>query len=159
MAIYEVYVPDRSAGAHRAESARFLKDRVSILALILPLVWLAWHRLWLAFAAYFVFSTVLTGFGATSYAPTVIAFSFLPGIYLLLEGHNLIAGKWESQGYQMIDLVEAESVESAELRWLARQNLSASVASPVEGPVTAGPASVWQKQKDDSPNFGLFAED
>ena len=97
----------------------------------------------------------LTGFGPPSYAPTVITFSFLPGIYLLLEGHNLIAGKVKSQGYQMIDLVEAELVEDAELRWLARHFL-ASVASPRPGNrQVLGHLGCERRQ----PDFGLFAED
>ena len=49
-------------------NARFLKDRASLLALIIPAVWLFWHRLWLAFAVYLVFAFFLAAIGATEYA-------------------------------------------------------------------------------------------
>jgi len=159
MAIFEVYADERSDNETRAEGVRFLKDRVSIFALIVPLIWLLWHRLWLALAAYLVFSAAIAGLGATSYASAVIALSFLPGVYLLLEGHNLIADKWEAQGYQLVDLVEADSVENAELRWLARQEISAVGTRPTITPEPAASRKVWPPIKDDRPEFGLFSED
>ena len=167
MAVYEVYIPpadrrptDRT-GARRAIDARYVADRASVLALILPFVWLLWHRLWFWFVAYLLAAFFLSALEATSLAVLGAALTFLPGLYIYLEGPNMIAGKLELQGWRLAGLVEAANEDAAAARWLERvetvpgilptaeeRSPSTPDRKPVPRPVAAA----------DRPEFGLFAE-
>ncbi len=176
MAIFEVYLPERairadSGGVEPAQiqqslraddlmDVRFLGDRVSLLALVFPAIWLVWHRLWWAFAAYLIFAFAIAGLGMTDFAAAMAALSFLPGIYVFLEGANLIADKWQRSGYVLAGLVEADALEDAELRWFFANGPG---ARPMQNPFVAranlaGRGTAPQSAQD-RPEFGLFAED
>ena len=160
MAIFEVYVPENATAQERALDARLLGERASILALILPFVWLAWHRLWFALGVYVLFTIALAGIGASDYAAAATAFSFLPGIYLFLEGNNLISAKWKLDGFHLADVVEGDTHENAELRWIARQQLTGNGQNLSGGKKPSGTVSGLNNTPvDDRAEFGLFAED
>lgn len=168
MSIYEVYMPESEAHGNSITGrglvqARFLAERASIVALIVPGIWLIWHRLWWALAGYILFAVAIAGLGATQWATATVAFTLLPGIYFLLEGPNWIADKWQREGYALAGLVEADNRQDAELKWLARQDLSelkASALAPLVPP-TLQPVGtrVWSQSREDRADFGLFAED
>ena len=88
MAIFEVYELEmfEPSQSKPASLARFARDKVSVIALILPGIWLLYHRLWIEFGLYLVFSALLFAISITPYSPAVMALTFLPGVYLFLEG-------------------------------------------------------------------------
>ena len=114
MAIYTVYTPpDGDAG-----KARFVRDGVNVVALVIPAIWLLWQRLWLWLLVYILLALAiglasrLIGAGATLLA-------ILPGFYLLLEGNELVRARLERHGWQLADVVEAPNQADAELRFFA----------------------------------------
>ena len=165
MAVYEVYIPPAGdAGGGNAENARYVADRASVLALIFPFVWLLWHRLWFWLAAYVLVAFFLSALGATSLAVLGAALTFLPGLYIYLEGPNMIANKLELQGWRLAGLVEAANEDAAATRWLERvetvPGILASAGSVESGSLPVAPnRPVRLGQAVDRPEFGLFAED
>lgn len=138
MAIYSAYLPPRENMENPAETFRLVSDAKAPLALIFPPFWLAWHRLWLPLMAYAVIMIAI-GILAAAYPSTPVFYlSALPGLYLLLEGNSLIAGKLERQGWRFAGVVDAENREDAELRFLV-QNEQALVASEPKKPVIPSP--------------------
>lgn len=164
MAVYEVYIPpaDR-AGGEPARSARYVADRASVLALIFPFVWLLWHRLWFWLAAYVLVAFFLSALGATSLAVVGAALTFLPGLYIYLEGPNMIAGKLELQGWRLAGLVEAANEDAAATRFLERVETTPGIlpeeAMGSNPQPLASQRPVLQRAASDRPEFGLFAED
>jgi hypothetical protein len=148
MATYIVMEP---AADRRGEAAIFIRDGFAPLAVILPALWLLWHRLWfeaalalcaglaLAGAAVWLNSENLAGIG-----------SILIGIYVALEGGTLKTAAARRRGFEDAAIVEASSASEAEERYY-RSRLSAQ-----EPPVLA--VSVPSAQRQPSiPGAGLFA--
>lgn len=163
MAVYEVYIPpaDRSDG-EPALNARYVADRASVLALIFPFVWLLWHRLWFWLAAYMLVAFFLSALGATSMAVLAATLTFLPGLYIYLEGPNMIAGKLELQGWRLGGLVEAANEDAAATRWLERVQTTPGILKAAEDrslPAPARKTALRSAMPTDRPEFGLFAED
>lgn len=163
MAVYEVYIPPAgSKVGNSAANARYVADRVSVLALIFPFIWLLWHRLWFWLAVYLLVAFFLSTLGTTNLAILGAALTFLPGLYVYLEGPNMIAGKLEYQGWQLAGLVEAANEDAAAARWLERMGTTPQAASPArtsETPVPPASANWRPASATDRPEFGLFAED
>src|SRR5690606_16622628 len=63
MASYIVLEP-AEAGTEKAEAAVLIRDGFSVLALILPLIWFLWHRMWLEAVAFLAIGLAVGGLGA-----------------------------------------------------------------------------------------------
>lgn len=143
-------VMDREGKAPGSET-EFVRDRFSVIAFVVPVIWLAWHRLWIeavvALAAAVGLAALGTVAGFQSTAPLL---SFLVSIFVAIEGPQLRVAALERRGYRQIATVEADNASEAELRHFAGSDLSdrASVptvdksASPAaaKGPWNSGPA-------------------
>ncbi|MEZ5872984.1 MAG: DUF2628 domain-containing protein [Nitratireductor sp.] len=114
MATYTVHTPPGEQGE---EKLRFLSDGVSVLALIVPAIWLLWHRLWFVFIAYLLVAASLAVYGVMASDPSATVLSAIPGLYLFLEGNQLRRRKLEQSGWTQEGVVEASSLDEAELRW------------------------------------------
>jgi hypothetical protein len=122
MAIYTVHLPDSG----NVEHARFIREGASVFALILPLVWLIWQRLWLALTGYVA---VLVAVSATAiYAGETIAglLSLVPALFLFVEGNQFIRRRLERAGWQFAGVVDATSAVDAEIRYFGQQSQSHS---------------------------------
>ena len=82
MATFLVLIPP--GGRPKDERARFVRDRFSWIAFLLPVLWLLWHRAWLAAAL--AFAVQALGLAVTGHS----AFG-LAGIVLCLAVHLLVA--------------------------------------------------------------------
>ena len=153
MAIYEIYA---SGGPGQV---RFVRDRGNVIALVFPAVWLAWHRLWYALAIYLCVAFFFFALGSTHWASITALFSFIPGLYLFLEGPNLLAMKCRKAGYQFIDVMEADSLEAAELKWFVKHPVSAAAGNKPESGVSGNVPPLRSPSGVDRPDFGLFAEE
>lgn len=154
MAIYEIYANNNR------EQTRFVRDKGAFLALVFPVIWLAWNRLWFALVVYLCFAGFFLAIGNTSWAVIAGIFSFLPGLYLFLEGPVLLAQKHQRDGLQLVDVIDADSFAAAELKWFSKpasQNSPKFVTDPTIGPGVATP--LISKSVTDRPEFGLFAEE
>ena len=151
MAIYEIYA------SNNPELTRFVRDKNSIIALIFPAIWLAWNRLWFGLAIYLTIAFFFFAISTTSWAVIAGAFSFIPGLYLFLEGSNLLASKHQGSGLNFKGVIEADSFESAELKWFSKpENCEVAEVAQVQVPLAHVPA---QKSVSEKADFGLFAEE
>ncbi|MFC0244719.1 DUF2628 domain-containing protein [Falsochrobactrum ovis] len=103
---------------HRAEKTVFIKDGFSVLALILPVVWLLINRLW--FEAFCVLALIiLLGFAGTllGNANAGPLLSLLLSLFVALEGSNWKIMKLRRKGYHESATIDAPNLDEAEIRY------------------------------------------
>ncbi|WP_066473080.1 DUF2628 domain-containing protein [Bosea sp. WAO] len=157
MAFYQVLIPPPGAGGLREEieQARVLPESFTWSAFLFGGVWLLLKRLWLVF---FVYALVWAGI---VYLQRQFGFSFAAvslshlalGIFLGLEGQNLIARKLMRKGWRLVDVVEAADLSSAERRFFERALPAGEPPRPV-APSSAPPRFA----SGPTPVIGLFPE-
>ncbi|MEQ1940997.1 DUF2628 domain-containing protein [Mesorhizobium sp. VNQ89] len=141
MAIYVVMEPPGASEDEAAERAVMVRDGFSLIAFILPLVWLLWHRLWIEAFVAFVASVVLMALGETTgFAFAGAALSLLVSLFVALEGPALRIAALRRRGWCEWGVVEGDSAAEAEIRYLAGED-----EGRVAGPWTAEPrpAPAW----------------
>ena len=161
MAIYSVYLPPEAGNDASVptmsdadiDRIAFLPDGKALLALIAPAIWLIWQRLWLILAVYvlaMVALVVLAQFGNSQLGSFL---SVLPGLFLFLEGREMIHRRYERQGWRFDGVIEAGDEKTAELRYFSDQDYAPKPAKPEKqaAPLFAKPI------KQVAP-FGLFPE-
>lgn len=137
MAIYSVLEPPET-GDTGFEKAVVIRDGFSVVALIAPLLWFLWHRMWLEALVIFIVST---GLGVLSMIPgleAAPAVGILVSLFVGLEARNLRAGSFRRRGWKDWGVVAASSYKEAELRYmteaLANRSESHSAAVPASIP-------------------------
>lgn len=145
MARYVIMRHIDPAPSGRRQPVIALRDEWTILAFILPVIWLLWHRLW--FAAFLVLGAIVAlGFLTLepAYQSIVLPANLLLNLFVGLEANGWRIAKARSQGYTIVDVVDAGSREEAELRFArgaAKAERSdepspvASESGPYGGPV------------------------
>ena len=133
MATYLVYTPPAGSPVVSTAEARFLTDGKSVFALILPLLWLVWHRLWIWLCLYLVLVVAITLLADLTGNMFIAALSALPAIFFFLEGEKLRGRKLERDGWNLAGIVEAGGSEEAEQRFFANLAVDAGQQTrPVE---------------------------
>lgn len=156
MAFYTVMIPPPGSGGRieEIERARLLPETFSWWALLLSGLWLLAHRLWLATLLFLLL------WGGLVYAQSRFGLNgnlmmlahLAIGLFLGLEGRNLIARKLARQGWRLADVVEARDLAEAERRFFERA-LAGETASPRPLPAPARP-----RESGPLPVIGLFPE-
>lgn len=147
MASYVVMMPPDDG---RGEDALFVRDGFAPLALVLPVVWFLWHRLWLWAAAFLVIAIVANvmmerdGLFYAGLALSVCA-SFFAG----LEAQALRVAARERQGWRVAAVIDAPDAGAAEAMFFASPHLAAAPA-PAEAE-TIGPHRVSQRPLPQAP--------
>jgi len=156
MATYGVYLPPLGMTGNSVDGFRLLRDGKSVFALVVPLIWLIWHRLWLPLMVYLLASAAILALFMASTHVSVAVLSLLPGFYLFLEGPELLRAKLERAGWRYATVVEAQNEEEAELRFLKSTGAATTYKSqsPHRSRVTAIPA---RPARPDVP-AGIFPE-
>lgn len=121
MTTYTVYLPPEDSMKNMEEEFHLIPDAKATLALIFPPFWLAWHKLWLPLMAYFVVIAAIIILAFLNPSIAVSYLSILPGLYLLLEGYQLVRNTLEDKGWRYAGIVEGENMEEAEIRFLMGQ--------------------------------------
>ncbi len=122
MIAFNIYQPPIGESDPDGSAIKFLPDGKSWIAAFVPPLWLIWNRLWWALGVYLAFSAVIVLLAITSFREAAIILSALPGLYLLLEGHELVRQKYESKGWVHTGVIHGSNLEDAELRYfLSRQ--------------------------------------
>ncbi|MBO6900984.1 MAG: DUF2628 domain-containing protein [Rhizobiaceae bacterium] len=114
MASYVVMEPSSRADGE----TRFVRDGFSFVALILPFIWLLWHRMWVE--ALLVFAVVMAlGVGGelAGLQDVAMGLSLLISIYVALEGASLRVAALRRQGWREAGIVEASNEDEAMLRY------------------------------------------
>jgi len=118
MTTYTVYLPPDDMLEGSQEEFRLVPDAKATLALLFPPFWLAWHRLWLPLMVYIVVLAAIILLAVLSPSIAVSYLSILPGLYLLLEGYQLVSNKLERDGWRYAAIVDGENREEAEIRFI-----------------------------------------
>jgi Protein of unknown function (DUF2628) len=128
MPVYTVHAPvTNSADVSATDRFAFVRDGFHFWAAVLGVVWLAWHRLWLALIGWLVLTTAIDvamiRFGI---AGTVIFFvDLLLALLLGFEAASLERWTLSRRHWRQLDIVVADDEEAAERRffdrWTARQ--------------------------------------
>lgn len=133
----------------RADETVFVPDRFVLTAFIAPVLWLAWHRLWVEALAALAAGLALGAVGSFHDGPVALL-GLLVGAYVGLEGSALRIAALERRGYRQAGIIEAANVAEAELRYLAAQRYDRAPSPAPRGPA---PARV---PGGEAPMFGLI---
>lgn len=148
MASFVVLEPVDARGP---EDAVFVRDGFSFLAFLVPVIWLAFHRVWVAAGVALVLSLVI-GFGASAIglggAGNVLL--LLLSVYFGLEGNALRIAALRRRGHADRGVVEAADMAEAELRYFAPG------AGPEPAPPLAMRAALRARPAPAGPSMGLF---
>ncbi len=119
MAIYQVFIPPGGS----TEKARFVRDGFSMPAFLFTLFWTLWHRMWLVaallLAVFAGLSIAASRFGLDPALASVIQAAI--ALLLGLEAANLRSFALRRAGHAPAGLVEASTLESAELAFFMAQ--------------------------------------
>jgi hypothetical protein len=128
MPVYTVHGPTTN-GADFATTDRFafVRDGFHFWAAVLGVVWLAWHRLWLALLGWIMLMAIID-FGMVKLgvgAGTILLVDILLALLLGFEAASLERWTLSRRNWRQLDIVVADDAESAERRffdrWTARQ--------------------------------------
>jgi hypothetical protein len=98
----------------------FVRDEFSFLALVFPLVWLLWYRLWFAALMLFLLSGALGLVGEFLAPGAAIGFAgIVVSFFVALEGPSWRIARYRRDGYVDAGTIVAPGLEEAELRWFA----------------------------------------
>ena len=110
-------MPPESRPDRDIASAVYLPDNRAWFAAIAPPIWFIWHRLWWGLMVYGAYLAIVFMLLLTPWLYAVILLSAIPGIYLFLEGHELVRQQYENQGWWQIGVVQANGEDDAVLRY------------------------------------------
>ena len=113
-------IPDRTQ--EEVEKARLLPERFVWSGLYFGVLWLLGKRLWLAtLLAACVYAGLFYARSRFGLSNGAIFFSHLAiGLFVALEGNNLVARKLARKGWRLADVVEARTLPEAERRYFER---------------------------------------
>lgn len=118
MASYVVMEPPGSGGEKSAE-AKFVRDGFFFPALLIPVLWMLWHRMWLEAGLVFLAAAI---FGAMAERSEMGVLGVVLGLGLAVftgfEGAALRIASLRRKGWTETAVVEAQSAADAELRYL-----------------------------------------
>ncbi|THD70998.1 MAG: DUF2628 domain-containing protein [Bradyrhizobium sp.] len=127
MPVYTVHAPvTANAGVAATDRFVFVRDGFHFWAFVLGLVWLAWHRLWLALIGWIVVIGAMD-FGMTAAGAgrmTVFAANVLIALLLGFEAASLQRWTLSRRNWRQLDIVVADDEESAERRFFDRWTAS-----------------------------------
>jgi Protein of unknown function (DUF2628) len=128
MPVYTVHAPiANSADLAATDRFAFVRDGFHFWAAVLGVVWLAWHRLWLALTGWIVLMAALD-FGMMKLGvggEAVLLVDILLALLLGFEAATLERWTLSRRNWHQLDIVVADDEEAAERRffdrWTARQ--------------------------------------
>ena len=128
MPVYTVHAPTTNAADFAAtDRFAFVRDGFHFWAAVLGVVWLAWHRLWLALLGWIVLMAIID-FGMVKLGVgggTILLVDTLLALLLGFEAASLERWTLSRRNWRQLDIVVADDAEAAERRffdrWTARQ--------------------------------------
>ena len=154
MASWIVMEPAGGGRAGKAAEATFIRDGFSLLAFLLPPLWLLWHRLWIEAALAAGVLVLAAGLPhLTGFAVAAPLLWLLVSLFVGLEGNALRIAALGRRGWRNWGVVEAGNLDDADAHYIA-ENASTEAdasdhmptslpsANSVAAPVTGGPVGL-----------------
>ena len=138
MTVYSVYeppVPETDMIA-RADRLAFVREGFSWVALLVPLVWLLYHRMWIEFVVLIlVYVGLQLAFGGDAQGQALTAWAVLAiSVLFAFEANDLRTASLERRGYRLAGVVSGRDRVEAEraffVKWLPEQERIAPVTLP-----------------------------
>jgi Protein of unknown function (DUF2628) len=149
------FVVMQSPGSEGEERTQFIRDGFSIVAFVLPFVWLAWHRLWIEALLVFAVAVLLGVLGEmTALGGALSPLMTFLGLYIAVDGAALRVAALNRREWREKGVVEADNLDDAETRWFADGGLHEPPA-PEQTPLP--PALPRPSTKTAGPALGLLA--
>ncbi len=138
MQIYSIFEPVNGAAAlDDPRSVIFLKEGFSWPAMIVPLLWMLYHRMWLVAVGYVVLSggVAMLGqlFGSNETSAAIIGFGF--GLIVAFEANGLRRWYLQRSGYRQVATVAEKNLPLAEARYFAARPVTPPAQTPPPPPV------------------------
>ena len=140
MPVYTVHAPSANGGDIRAaDEFIFVRDGFHLWAAILGVIWLAWHRLWIATLGWIVLMTVIdvAMVQLRLGAGTVFLVDGLLALLLGFEASSLRRWSYSRRNWRQLDIVVADDLEAAERRFFERWSTRRAAGSS-QPPVDRG---------------------
>ena len=110
-----------AAEAQWGQKITAIRDGFSFFAFSLPMVWLIYHKLWRAFAAFMLlqimFIWLVAAYGEQG-ALWLFGGNIIISLYIGLEAHRIRSAPILRQNYQMVARYDSSSAERAVARYL-----------------------------------------
>jgi Protein of unknown function (DUF2628) len=139
MPVYTVHAPTaNSADLRVTDGFIFIRDGFHLWAAILGVIWLAWHRLWIAMLGWIVLMSAIdiAMVQLRFDASTIFLVDVLLALLLGFEASSLRRWTFSRRNWRQLDIVVADDVEAAERRfferWSTRQRSSSNSQPPVD---------------------------
>ncbi|BAB51535.1 DUF2628 domain-containing protein [Mesorhizobium japonicum] len=116
MATYVVMEPP--SRSEKVDATAFVRDGFTWLGLLVPPLWLAWHRLWIEAGLAFVVMGLLSMAGENlglGLASSLL--SLLVSFYIGLEGQGLRIAALRRRGWHEWGVVQAGRLDDADIRY------------------------------------------
>ena len=160
MTTYSVHLPAEAVpgSPEGLERAVLVKDGFHWTALVFPLLWLLFNRLWWAFLAFVVITMAVVFLGrAAGLSETAIAtLDLLIGLFVAISASDLKAWGLGRRGYAIADVVTGSSTDDAERRFFDRW-LSRTAAAPGARPAGQTPGQGYASRPQPQV-LGLFPD-
>lgn len=161
MVTYTVHEREEASGAlaERAQAIVFIKDGFAWAALIFPVLWLLYHRMWIVLAGFVLLLAVLRGLLPVAGLNDAVLGLAMAGVSVLFafQANDLRRWSLARKGYWLLGPVSGASRAACEARffdaWLSAQGTR---KSPGPGQASLGKTARTSDAGDDV--IGLFPE-
>lgn len=135
MKSYTVHEPPHPVASDvaRADRMEFVREGFSWLALLFPVIWMLYYRMWITLGLFILAVLIVQGLGhvvGMSEEGSGIVSLFL-NIAFAFEANNLRRWTLDRAGYQYLGTVSGDSYDECELKffthWLKAENASTSL--------------------------------
>jgi hypothetical protein len=166
MSIYTVHEPLPRPDEATADPVRFrfVRDGFHFWAFVLGPLWMLFHRLWLVFLLYVIFSASMHAalWGAGPTWGTEFVIGLLVSMLIGLEAPTLQRWTLSRRGWRTVGVVAADDTESAERRffdaWSRQEQPPQWDRTPPAGPYQAPAQSSPAPMQTQPAVLGLFPE-
>jgi hypothetical protein len=154
MRYYTVHAPPDG----EPERFVFVKDGFSWPALVLPVLWVLYHRMWLTLVWYVVFVLVVAWAGRLGGENLATLLAILGGLLFAFEANDIRRRSLRHRGYSDAGAASGRNYAEAEARFFAAAG-ERSAAVPRRGAMARAAYTPAARERGaDEPILGLFPE-
>ena len=156
MRYYSVHAPVGDAAS--GDRFVFVKDGFSWPALFVPVLWLLWHRLWLALVYYVIFALCIAWTDRLAGDNVAITLAILFSLLFAAEANDIRRLALEGRGWDEVGSSSGRNVSEAEVRFFADGSGKSDSLDRRAAMLRAVAAEEPGHEASDEPILGLFPE-